>query len=222
MKVFEKQGWHWVGLAGLLWGTCCLWGIPSTQLGSVLGISTKVWMALAVTIPIVHQIYVWLTWRLELHYQTLSRLFGSHAFSAYGSIFMFLLVARLIVLFPLAIANQGTISIDRRLLFILAVLSLTLAGWVLVSILKHFSIKRAMGIDHFDPRYRNGELVKEGAFKYFPNAMYSLGLLILWVPGWVFASKAAILAAGFAHAYVWLHYFTTERPDMKMIYGLQR
>lgn len=219
MKVFEKQGWHWAGLACLLGVTCWLWGYPGYQFGRFLGTQTSTWMALAVVIPIVHQVYVWLAWRLELHHQTLTRLLGAQAFSVYGSIFMVLLIARLVVLFPLAIANRGTLSIDRELRYALTGICLVLAGWVLTSVLRYFSFKRALGADHFEPRYRDGGLVRKGAFRYFPNAMYSLGLLILWVPGWMFASKAAVLAAGFAHAYIWLHYFTVELPDMKRIYG---
>jgi len=45
------------------------------------------------------------------------------------------------------------------------------------------------------------------------------GLLILWIPGLVFASRAALLAALFHHLYIWVHYFTTEKPDLKRIYG---
>ena len=45
------------------------------------------------------------------------------------------------------------------------------------------------------------------------------GLLILWLPGLLLASKAALLAALFGHVYIWVHYFTVEQPDMIHIYG---
>ena len=50
-------------------------------------------------------------------------------------------------------------------------------------------------------------------------AMYTFGFLIIWVPGLVFYSKAALLAAGFNHIYIWVHYYTTELPDIRYIYG---
>jgi hypothetical protein len=58
-------------------------------------------------------------------------------------------------------------------------------------------------------------------FKYSSNAMYTFGFLILWVPGLLLLSKAAILAGLFNHVYIWVHYFFTEAPDMKVIYGTE-
>ena len=29
----------------------------------------------------------------------------------------------------------------------------------------------------------------------------------------------ALVVALFSHAYIWVHYFCTDRPDMKLIYG---
>lgn len=37
--------------------------------------------------------------------------------------------------------------------------------------------------------------------------------------GIVLASPAAILVAAFQHVYIWVHYFCTELPDMRRIYG---
>lgn len=61
-------------------------------------------------------------------------------------------------------------------------------------------------------------MVKRGIFKYSANAMYVFGFLILWVPGILLQSKAAVLLALFNHIYIWVHYYFTELPDMKMIY----
>jgi hypothetical protein len=33
------------------------------------------------------------------------------------------------------------------------------------------------------------------------------------------ASWAALVVAIFSHAYIWVHYFCTERLDLKLIYG---
>jgi hypothetical protein len=51
------------------------------------------------------------------------------------------------------------------------------------------------------------------------NGMYVVGLMVLYLPGLLLLSKAAIVAALFNHVYIWVHYYCTERPDMLEIYG---
>ena len=41
----------------------------------------------------------------------------------------------------------------------------------------------------------------------------------LWVPALWLASMAALCVALFNHLYIWVHYYSTELPDMKRIYG---
>ena len=65
----------------------------------------------------------------------------------------------------------------------------------------------------------NKYLIKKGIFKYTKNSMYVFGLLILFVPGLIFASKAALLLAAFNYGYAWMHYFTLELPDIRQIYS---
>jgi len=55
-------------------------------------------------------------------------------------------------------------------------------------------------------------------FKYSSNSMYVFGLLILYIPGLLLLSKAAILVALFNHIYIWIHFYFTELPDIKVIY----
>ena len=88
------------------------------------------------------------------------------------------------------------------------------------SIIKYFSIVRAFGIDHFDESYRSRPLVKEGIFRFTPNAMYIFGFTLLWAPAFYFSSVAALAFAFFSHLYIWVHYFCTEKPDMERIYGI--
>ncbi len=76
-----------------------------------------------------------------------------------------------------------------------------------------------MGIDHFDKSYRDRPFVREGIFRFTRNSMYVFGLLILWIPGLLYASKAALLIALFNHVYVLVHYHCTERPVMRRIYA---
>ena len=49
--------------------------------------------------------------------------------------------------------------------------------------------------------------------------MYTYAFLIFWTLAVACASHAAFVAALFSHAYVWVHYLRTERPDMRLIYG---
>jgi len=61
--------------------------------------------------------------------------------------------------------------------------------------------------------------VKEGIFRYTDNGMYIYSILILYLPGLLLLSKTALIVALFNHVYIWVHYYCTERPDMKVIYG---
>ena len=45
------------------------------------------------------------------------------------------------------------------------------------------------------------------------------GLMFNWLPGILWASKAALLVGVLGHLYIWAHYFATEKPDMERIYG---
>jgi len=90
--------------------------------------------------------------------------------------------------------------------------------YLFYSIKKYFTFKRAFGIDHFDKDYHE-PYVKQGMFKYTDNGMYIFGLMLLYFPGLLLLSQAAILAALFNHVYIWVHYYFIERPDMLEIYG---
>ena len=49
--------------------------------------------------------------------------------------------------------------------------------------------------------------------------MYTFGMMVLYIPALWYASRPALVSAVFAHLYIWVHYFTTERPDIRRIYG---
>lgn len=83
----------------------------------------------------------------------------------------------------------------------------------------YFGITRPFGADHFDPAYRRAPLETRGIFKYVPNSMCVVVLLVLYHPGLLWHSSLGLVAAASHHAFVWCHYFCTERPDMREIYG---
>lgn len=217
--VFEKQLWHYLLLPVLLTGLVIISSTEGFLRGDFLNVSTKTWFLLAAAIPIVHQFYVWFCWRTQLHYSLITRLFGRAGFVCYSIIFLIFLISRLTLLIFLAISNKNSLDANPILLYGLSIVFWLLGLYVFYSIQKYFTLRRAMGVDHFDPSYRGAGLVRKGVFKYTPNAMYTVGLLFLWIPGLLFSSKAALAVVLFSHIYVWIHYYCTEKPDMKRIYG---
>lgn len=219
-KIFKYQFWHLLILVALL----VVIGIvatssPDVLLGSFWNLSTRFWFWLAIAVPIIHQIYVLLIWRFELYQRTFSKRFGvSKAFRIYSAGFSFLFVSRLIVIIFLSLSSKNTLSIDPAIPYGLVILITPVVIYLFYSVKKFFTIERAYGIDHFDENY-NEPYVKQGIFKYTDNGMYVFGLMVLYLPGLLLFSKAAILVALFNHAYIWVHYYFTERPDMIEIYG---
>ncbi|MGB2804245.1 MAG: methyltransferase [Candidatus Zixiibacteriota bacterium] len=218
--IFERQLWHYLLLPVLLTGLVIISSTEGFLRGDFLNVGTKTWFLLAVAIPILHQFYVWFCWRMQLHYSLITRLFGRAGFICYSIIFLIFLISRLTLLLFLAISNKNSLDANPILLYGLSIVFWLLALYVFYSILKYFTLRRAMGVDHFDPSYRGAGLVRKGVFRYTSNAMYTVGLLFLWIPGLLFSSKAALAVVLFSHIYVWIHYYCTEKPDMRKIYGL--
>lgn len=193
---------------------------PVVISGELWQLSSIYWLLLALLVPVVHQVYVVLCWRLELYAKKLTSWFGDSAFQVYRRWFAILILARPVSLVLLAISNQRTLALDPVIASILAGLLLLPASYLFYSVKKYFGFDRAFGIDHFEPeKYRKVPLVKKGIFRYTDNGMYTFGFLLLYVPGLIWLSKAALLAAFFQHLYIWVHHYSTEKPDMKVIYG---
>jgi len=187
--------------------------------GALFGISTSTWFLLAILSPIIHQIYVLICWRLELFYNSISKVFGDNGFKLYKIGFAILFVSRLLTIIFLAISSAHTLNINQVFAYLLAGILFIPAAYLFYSVKKYFGMDRAFGIDHFDPEaFKNEPFVKKGIFKYTSNGMYIFGFFILWIPGLLLFSKAALLVALFNHIYIWVHYYFTELPDMKTIY----
>ncbi len=216
---FEGQALHAISLACLLALLTAATMLDGFTNGDFLGVSTSMWVIAAVSNAIIHQVYVWLCWRFELGTQALTRVFGQRGFLFYQIGFAFLIIARPILAFALSWANRSTAPIDPLLGYIVAGICFTLAAYMMFSVKTYFSFERAFGIDHFDASFRDKPLVRQGMFRWSPNAMYVFGFLILWAPAFLFQSTAGLVVAAFSHAYIWVHYFCTERPDMRRIYG---
>ena len=220
MKILEKQGYHLAVLSLLLVGlfTAAQGDVLN---GSLWGLSTRTWLWMSILGPVMHQLFVVICWRAELYYNLLSKTFGEKAFSIWSVGFMILFIARPVTILGLAAANRDTLSVPLWLTGIFSLLIFALGVYLFYSVIKYFGMERALGIDHFEPEvYRNKPFVKQGIFKWSSNSMYLFGLMLLWIPGLLFLSKAALLAALFNHLYIWVHYYFTEEPDMRFIYQL--
>ncbi|MCF6313303.1 MAG: hypothetical protein L3J39_12710 [Verrucomicrobiales bacterium] len=219
-KIFKYQIWHLFSLAFLILALkLYLSNKPTLLDGMLWGINTSSWFWLALAAPIIHQVYVWLVWRFELHLRVFSNKLGTQqAFNLYALGFSFLFLSRLVTITLLAISSKNTLHLNPVIAYVLAALITPLVIYLFYSVKKYFTIERAYGIDHFDKNY-NQPFVKKGIFKYTNNGMYVFGLLVLYLPGLLFLSEVALLVALFNHVYIWVHYYFTERPDMLVIYG---
>jgi hypothetical protein len=215
--MFEKQGWHYLFLV-ILFVSVALLAHGDVLSGQLWGLSSQAWLWIAIAIPIIHQIFVWLFWRSELHYGLITRWFGENGFSIYKAGFTILFAARPISILLLGISNYATLTCPPALMYAAAVLLLIPGIYTMYSVAHYFGMDRAYGIDHFDRAYRDEPFVKQGMFKYTDNAMYKFGFLILWSIALFTLSKAALLAAVFNHLYIWVHFYFTELPDIRHIY----
>ena len=220
MRVYKNQHWHIIFLFVLLIGIKKTIDInPLILEGSLLGINTKSWLILSIIIPIAHQIYVLICWRLELYHKQLSKNFGENSFLYYKRLFTFLIILRPISVTILSISNSNTFYLDSTY-YCIIIISLLIPGlYAQYSVAKFFGFDRAFGIDHFEPeKYKNLPFVNKGIFKYTSNGMYLFAFFLIWLPGVIFESQAALLLALFQHLYIWIHYYCTELPDIKYIY----
>jgi hypothetical protein len=216
---FKGQLLHLLLLAVLLLAVGLLVSYRPLQEGRCLGISTQTWFMVALAVPIIHQIYVWLIWRSELCFGAVSRKLGPRGIQIYQAVFVVLLLSRPLTMVLLAISDHETIAIPLVARIATSAVLLFPAIYTLYSVARYFGIARACGIDHFDPSYRDLPMVREGIFRFTGNAMYTFAFLGLWAIAVIGASWAALVVAMFSHAYIWVHYFCTERPDMRLIYG---
>jgi protein-S-isoprenylcysteine O-methyltransferase Ste14 len=220
--IFEKQWLHGLLLAALLAGLAVAGRADGVQRGQLWGVATPVWFWLAIAVAVVHQVYVWVCWRTQLHGSWITRTLGAPGFRLYAVGFAVLGLLRVVLVFVLALSNRDTLQANPIALKLLAILAVFPALYLFYSVKRYFGFDRAMGIDHFDESYRSSSFVRKGIFRFTRNGMYVYGFLLLWVPALWFASLAALAVALFNHLYIWVHYFATELPDMERIYGKAR
>src|SRR5215471_4463341 len=216
--VFEGQLQHIMLLAVLIPGA---WYLASPALNGTawLGVPDTSWFYAVICIAVIQQIVGWFVFRTQLVFSLFSRLFGKYDMVVWGMIFFPLLLLRPLLTLGLGIADSGSLGQLRGLQIIMGIILLAPALYTGWSIGKYFGITRALGGDHFRQQYREMPLTKAGAFRYSSNAMYTFGFLLLWAIALLTGSRSALVAALFQHAYIWVHMYCTEEPDMRIIYG---
>ena len=142
-KIFGYQIWHLVSVIILIAVTQKFISINyDTTNGELWGISTKVWFWIAIAIPIFHQVYVWIIWRLELYNNTFTSRYGvQRVFKIYSVGFSLLFVCRLIFIIILAISNQGSLPINPLYTYLIAVLITPVVIYLLYSVLRYFTFE---------------------------------------------------------------------------------
>ncbi len=220
--IFEKQWLHALLLAALLAGMAMVSIYDNVHAGEFIGVTTSFWFWLAIGLAIAHQVFVWFCWRTQLHASWLTNTFANLGFPLYAVGFSIFGILRVIAVFTVAISNQDSLPAYNIALKFLAFILLIPAIYLFYSVKRYFGFRRAFGIDHFDDDYRSLPFERRGIFRFTRNGMYIYGFLLLWVPAFWWASLAALSVAVFNHLYIWVHYFTTELPDMKHIYGEPR
>lgn len=215
---FKRQVWQWMSAPALALISFSL-ARQSLGDGSWLGLQDSTWFWFAITLVILHQLGVWLVFRSQLGWALLTRLFGKADLAVWATFFLPLLIARPVVLFALAMSDQESSALPRPAGVIIGIILLIPTFYTLWSVGHYFGLARALGGDHFRMKYREMPLVREGAFRWSDNAMYSFAFLGLWAVAFLTGSQAALSLALFQHVFIWLHYYCTEKPDMELIYG---
>jgi len=193
-----------ISLLSLTWATWSYLGKPFTAI---------FWCAIAC--PVVHQIFVWMAWRLELKSSATSKTIG---FKGYVTFFFLLFASRFISLFTLAWTDRGSLKIHILPQILVTVIFTLLGLYAMYSVKRYFGFMRASGADHFYLQYRDMPFVKEGIFRFTSNGMYIYAFLLFWAIAIAFDSSAALIVAAFSHAYIWVHFYATEKPDMNFLY----
>lgn len=206
-KISEGQFLHFGSLVILLSLVWYVWSLIGHPYPVIFWITTG--------IPIVHQIYVWLAWRLELRSGATEKTIG---FKKYLIFFFLLFIGRFITLIILAWLDKGSLGMPFIPQILCTVIFGLIALYAIYSVVRYFGFSRAAGADHFYPKYREMPLVKKGIFRFSENGMYMYAFLLYWAIAIGFNSIAALLATAFSHIYIWIHYYATEKPDMDYLY----
>jgi len=214
---FYRQEWHLLYLLVFVPLTFFL-SSPFLENSAWLGLNSAQWFWISIILSIVHQVIVWIVFRLQLGWAPLTQLFGKADLVAWGAIFFPLFLGRIFAQVGFAQATQATLALAKPLAIGISIVLILSALYTLWSVVRYFGLIRAMVGDHFRLRFREMPLETRGIYKYSSNAMYTYVLLLFWAIALINRSLPGLFMAAFHHSYVWVHYYCTEKPDMEIIY----
>ena len=211
---FKNQIWHLGGIIFLFYLGAQFVDFRNNT-NSFIGINTLTWFIIAMSIPLIHQTYVWICWRSELCWKSISNTIG---FKGYIIFFFILIISRLSAI-VLCFVDYGSLYNPGLFTWILAIIIFIPGAYTMYSVKKYFGFLRAAGADHFDEKYRDMPFEKRGIFKWTPNAMYVFAIGIPFAFAIATGSQSMFIVSIYTYISIWLHYFCTEKEDFKIIYG---
>jgi hypothetical protein len=142
--IFEGQLQH-LGLAFLLaMGALSLLTTGDSS-ARILWLTAPQWATISIVLAIVHQVVVAAVFRLQLHRNLLSRWFGEADLGIWTKIFLPFLIARPITIALTGWADDVSLNEPRWAEWLVGAVMIGLAVWAMHSVLKYFTIKRAVG-----------------------------------------------------------------------------
>ena len=211
---FKHQIWHLGGIIVLFYISVQFVDLESNT-NSFLEVGALGWFMIAMFIPIIHQVYVWICWRSELCWKLISNTIG---FKGYVILFFILIISRLSAI-VLCFVDYGSLYKPGWLAWILGLILFIPGAYTMYSVKKYFGFLRAAGADHFDPKYRDLPFENRGIFRWTPNAMYVFAIGIPFSFAVATGSQSMFVVAIYTYISIWLHYFCTEKPDIVEIYS---
>ena len=211
---FKHQIWHLGGIIVLFYISVQFVDLESNT-NSFLEVGALGWFMIAMYIPIIHQVYVWICWRSELCWKLISNTIG---FKGYVILFFILIISRLSAI-VLCFIDYGSLYQPGWLAWILGLILFIPGAYTMYSVKKYFGFLRAAGADHFDPKYRDLPFENRGIFRWTPNAMYVFAIGIPFSFAVATGSQSMFVVAIYTYISIWLHYFCTEKPDIVEIYS---
>ena len=155
-RFFENQIQQLVILAILFVSALSVYDLWMVPPGEWFGLSTKQWFLVAITSPVIHQIYVWLCWRGELYFKTLTKNFGDKAYSIFSIFFGILIFVRFFSIIAVCIADYQSLSLSSAVRYPLAFILHLPAIYAIYSVVRYFGVARVPGEGHFRPEeYKN-------------------------------------------------------------------
>lgn len=214
--LIEGQPQHLLIAILLTLGAASLLTAPDSR---ILGLAAPQWARVSISLALLHQVLVAVVFRLQLHRGTMTRLFGANDMRVWAALFLPLLIARPVTVILTGWADDVPITGWRGAEVMIGLALLGTAIWAMHSTLVHFTLPRALGGDHFREEIARMPMVDKGVFRYTANGMYGVAFLGLWGIALLFGSWNALVLALFQHAYIWVHMYCTEAPDMARIHG---